>query len=182
MEDKTWQKNAASQIVLDSIFAALAAVWVTLAIADHIHTIPKFFEVICSLLSFFCFAVSAEGTTTAYDEKDVLKFVYYLFWYNIGVLLIGGAIGFLIYADFEKYFVNFVVSAFPCLPPRWTWILVTVVVFSLLLFRWIYDACWLLFICWPKFNDYLKELKDEREPTLDRPLLMRLIFHHRIKT
>ena len=51
-EDKTWQKNADSQIVLDSIFAALAAVWVTFAIQDGLHTRLKFFEVVCSLLSF----------------------------------------------------------------------------------------------------------------------------------
>jgi len=44
-EDKTWQKNAGSQIVLDSIFAALAAVWVTFAIQDGLHTRLKFVEV-----------------------------------------------------------------------------------------------------------------------------------------
>ena len=44
---------------------------------------------VCPLL----FAISAEGTVTAYDEKDGVKFVYYLVWYNIGVILVANAIG-----------------------------------------------------------------------------------------
>jgi hypothetical protein len=78
VEDKTWQKSAPAQITLDSIFAALAAIWITIAIADNIHTKLKFFEILCSLFSFFLFAASAKGTTNAYDERDVVKYVYYL--------------------------------------------------------------------------------------------------------
>src|SRR5437870_12138359 len=74
-KESTWQRNAASQIVLDSIFAALAGIWITFALPDNIPTRIRFIEVLCSLLSFFCFAVSAEGTTTAYDEWDLMKYV-----------------------------------------------------------------------------------------------------------
>jgi hypothetical protein len=62
MDDKTWQKSAGAQVVLDSIFAALAAIWITFAIQDSLHTKLKFIEIACSLFSFFLFAISAEGT------------------------------------------------------------------------------------------------------------------------
>jgi hypothetical protein len=77
-KDSTRQRNAGSQIVLDSIFAALAGIWITFALPDQVSASIRAFEVSCSLISFFCFAISAEGTTTAFDEWDVLKYVYYL--------------------------------------------------------------------------------------------------------
>jgi Gpi18-like mannosyltransferase len=183
MEDKTWQKNAGSQIVLDSIFAALAAVWITLAIPEGIHTKLKFFEVVCSLLSFFCFAASAEGTTTAYDEKDVVKFVYYLLWYNLGVILIGLAIAALVFAHFEEHFLRFIGSSLPSISPHVTLLLLPFIYggfFFLLLWQWIRDAVWLLFASKVGFQSYLKELNDEEVPELHRRWLMRRIFKHRL--
>jgi hypothetical protein len=72
--ENTWQKNAPSQIVLDLIFAALAALWITVALQEHPYVAIKVLELTSTLLSFFFFAISAEGTVTAYDEKDVIKF------------------------------------------------------------------------------------------------------------
>jgi len=181
-EDKTWQKNAGSQIVLDSIFAALAAVWVTFAIQDGLHTRLKFVEVVCSLLSFFFFAISAEGTTTAYDERDVLKFVYYLFWYNIGVVLIGGAIGALIFAHFEPHVLKY--RAWVATYMSSTTFIRSIRVayfgcFLILLWRWIHDGCWLLFKNQEAFCDYLRELNDEQKPEPHHHLVMRVIFWRR---
>ena len=181
-EDKRWQKNAGSQIVLDSIFAALAAVWVTFAIQDKMHTKLKFVEVVCSLLSFFLFASSAEGTTTAYDEGDVLKFVYYLLWYNIGVFLIGAAIGALILAHFETHVRKYGVWVASCMSPTsfvWSIRMLYAVFFVALLWRWIYDVWFLLCKNQLEFSEYLKELNDEKTPEHQHHFVMRLIFKRR---
>jgi hypothetical protein len=88
--DTTWQKNAPSQIVLNSIFAALAGILLGLSLQDpSAGTWHKLVELTFSLFSFLLFARSAEGTTDALDEKDVRQFVYYLLWYNLAVILLG---------------------------------------------------------------------------------------------
>jgi hypothetical protein len=185
-KDSTWQRNAASQIVLDSIFAALAGIWITVALPDHsMPTRIRFIEVLCSVLSFFCFAVSAEGTTTAYDEWDVLKYVYYLFWYNVGVVLLGIAIAALIFAHFECNVLTFMGDKVTRLPPRSVANLVQwgyVAVFALFLLHWFRDAWWILFKNTVDFNNYLNELNDdETPPSLDRHRFMKLLFRRRIK-
>jgi len=147
--ETTWQKNAGSQIVLDSIFAALAAIWITFAIDDReISNILKFVEVTCSLFSFFLFAISAEGTTNAYDENDVLKFVYYLLWYNFGVILIGIAIGILVLSHFDPHLLKRMGELFWYVHPGTienSIHLCYAAVWFMLLWRWIDDARWLLF-------------------------------------
>jgi hypothetical protein len=181
--EKIWQKNAASQIVLDSIFAALAVVWITVALPDRIHTELKFLEMVCSIFSFFLFASSAEGTTNAYEEKDLLKFVYYLLWYNVGVIIIGFAIGALVYYHFEDHLIRFVGSMFWRLPPlviRTSVFLIYSLLFGFLLWRWIHDAWWLLFTSKQRFAEYLKELSEEEVPLFNRHRLMRLVFKRRI--
>jgi hypothetical protein len=185
MEDKTWQKSAPAQITLDSIFAALAAIWITIAIADNIHTKLKFIEILCSLFSFFLFAVSAEGTTNAYDERDVLKYVYYLLWYNIGVLLIGAAMGALIFAHFSGHLLRFVGDGLWYLPPLVIESLITMVYiafFVVLLWNWIRDARWILWTDEASFDAYLKELTDEADPEPNRHWLMKVVFKKRIRT
>ena len=180
--DTTWQKNAASQVVLDSIFAALAAIWLT-TIPTSLPTELRFLEVLCSLFSFFLFAISAEGTITAYDEKDVLKFVYYLLWYNIGVIVIGGAIWILIFAQFEGYFLRFTDSLFPRLDPivyRMLVPLIFIASFIVFLWNWFRDACFIMCKSREGFSDYLKELNDEAEPRPDHHWLMRQIFRKRL--
>src|ERR1700733_15268879 len=173
--DTTWQKNAASQIVLDSIFAALAALWITVAYQDGSSTAFRFIQVLLSLLSFFLFAVSAEGTTTAYDEKDVLKFVYYLLWYNVGVVLIGISIGFFIYLHFDYHIVNYFGSlmgpfgryASRVSVPVAYWLSLMV-----LLWNWIRDVKWIIFSSAEEFRDYLKELNDGKTPEPERRWIM----------
>ncbi|MGD0119342.1 MAG: hypothetical protein ABSD30_14840 [Candidatus Binatus sp.] len=176
-KDKTWQKCAGSQVVLDSIFAALAAIWITFALNDHprqnLRTWSAFAEVMCSLFSFFLFAISAEGTTTAYDDNDVLKYVYYLFWYNIGVIFISIAIGAFVFARFETLFLSVAGSLY--VP-----IALSIVLFVILLWRWICDACWLVFGNKFEFEQYLRELKDEGRPVRDHGKVMRFFFWRRV--
>jgi hypothetical protein len=183
-DDSTWQRNAGSQIVLDSIFAALAGIWITIATADGIHTKLKFIEVLCSLFSFFFLAVSAEGTINACDERDVLKYVYYLFWYNIGVIFVGAAIGALVFTHFEVHLVRFVGSGLWRLSPLFITIIILlgyIAFFVMLLWNWIRDACWILCEDSEKFNNYLRELNDDADPELDRGRVMSTIFKRRIK-
>jgi hypothetical protein len=182
--DSTWQRNAGSQIVLDSIFAALAGIWITFALPDQVSSKIRLFEVMCSLFSFFCFAVSAEGTTTSFDEADVLKYVYYLFWYNVGVVLLGAAIAGLILTHFELSLVNFLAPRFSCLSPHVIAIIVNLYyfgVFFMLLWLWIRDAGWILCTDTAKFNEYLKELNDESAPEIHRRRFMSFIFKRRIR-
>jgi hypothetical protein len=40
-QEKTWQKNAPSQIVLDSIFAALAVLWITVTLQERPYILIK---------------------------------------------------------------------------------------------------------------------------------------------
>jgi len=93
MNDKTWQKNAPSQIVSNSIFAALAGVLIVFSIQDtSLRNLFKFSDLILSTLSFLVFAISAEQSVIALDEKDVKKYVYYLLWYNLGVIFLGASV------------------------------------------------------------------------------------------
>jgi hypothetical protein len=185
LTDTSWEKNAGSQIILDSIFAALAGIWITIAIpeGDHVSAFFKFCEVGASVFSFFLFAISAEGTTNACDEHDVLKFVYYLLWYNVGVVLIGGAIWLFIWRQFSANFVHFARSLFSCLSPLGATYAVELgyaILFTVFLWRWIGDAIWLLFADKSDFRDYLAELTDQASPKPDHHPLMRLIFSRRL--
>jgi len=111
--EKTWEKSAPSQIILNSIFAALSAVLVTIVIGDSLppdlkywENKCKFVELLLALFSFFLFAMSAEGTTNAYEEKNVQKYVYYLLFYNVGVIFIGSAVAILVGAHFVEHLGN----------------------------------------------------------------------------
>ncbi|HLI81988.1 MAG TPA: hypothetical protein VKV03_18495 [Candidatus Binataceae bacterium] len=183
--ETTWQRNAPSQIVLDSIFAALAAIWITFAIEDReIGNTLKFLEVVCSLLSFFFFAISAEGTTNAYDEKDVLKFVYYLLWYNFGVILVGGAIGILVLSHFDAHFLRRMGEILWYISPIKLEVCIRLgylALFVMLLWRWIEDAVWLLCANAEEFEAYLCELDDRSPPEPNRHWLMRQVFRRRLR-
>jgi len=74
--DTTWQKNAPSQIVLDSIFATLAGILIGLSLQDSsAGTWHRLVELFLSLFAFILFARSAEGTTDALDQRDVRQFL-----------------------------------------------------------------------------------------------------------
>jgi hypothetical protein len=174
----TWQKNAPSQIMLDSIFAALAALWITIAVKPPHGTslwiaIP---EVILSLASFFLFAVSAEGATDACDEKDVIKYVYYLLWYNFGVIFIGIAIGLFLLQGLNDH-----LAGVPCGIKTVIYLIYTFG-FLALLWSWIADIHFLLCEESTKFQNYIKELTDLKPPEREHGCIMRLIFGRRISS
>ena len=142
--DKTWQKNAPSQIVLDSIFGALAAVLIAFSVQLP-GTWEKFLELMCSLFSFLQFARSAEGTATALDEKDLRQYVYYLLWYNVAVILLIIALGLLLYTYFSTHFVFFLHRHFSAISTgqlQWSIVVAFVFFFVLVLpYSWTRTFC-----------------------------------------
>jgi hypothetical protein len=178
--EKTWQKNAPSQIVLDSIFAALAGVLIVFSVQDlSPGTWHKFLALLCSLFSFLLFARSAEGTTTALDEKDPRQYVYYLLWYNLGVILLVAAIGILFVTYFLKHFVSFAERRLPVLLSDYlTYAIITMlVIFSFALIKpWIVDAFWIVRAKREEFDEYLDELEDKVIPKPDPTRLFKIFY------
>jgi len=187
--EKTWKKSAPSQIVLNSIFAALSAVLITIVVSDSLpHHLTywenkyKFGDLVLTLLSFFLFAMSAEGTTNAYDEKDVRKYVYYLLLYNLGVISLGFALALFVGVHFLEHLARFGRPVFCFLSERAVDTLVCVVYFLAfvgLQWHWIDDVRWLLFSSDTGFAQYLKELTDEAVPESDPTCLMRMFNKRR---
>jgi len=184
IDNVTWQKNAGSQIVLDSIFAALAAVWVTIVLTNPIQNMNAWFkgtEGFSSLTSFFLFSISAEGSLTASDENDVIKYLYYLLWYNIGVILLGLALTLFAYERMQ----HFIIAALEDWPGIAHFLglfdfAIYVIVMIVVLWRWICDARFLLCTDDAEFQSYVEELTDKRAPTQDHHCFMRCIFGRRL--
>ena len=99
--ETTWEKNAPSQIVLNSIFAALDGALIVIIIQDPTASGTQFLSLALLVLSFFLFAVSAEKCVVALDERDVHKYAYYMLPYNLGVISGGIAIEILAHARFD---------------------------------------------------------------------------------
>jgi hypothetical protein len=188
--EKTWEKSAPSQIMLNTIFTALSVVLIAFVVGDslprnlkYLENKYKFVELVLTVLSFFLFATSAEGTTNAYDEKDVRKHVYYLLIYNFGVIVLGFAIALFVGIHFFEQLVQLAhrVLSFLTEPAVCSSLVVGVYFFFfiVLLWHWIWDALWLLFSSNAKFGLYLKELTDEVVPEPEPSYLMKLFYWHR---
>lgn len=190
-EEKTWQKNAGSQIILDSIFAALAAALVGIVVGPEFRDVVdhslaplrnwlQFAELSLQLFSFFLFAMSAEGTANAYEEKDVHKFVYYLLWYNVGVVCIGLGLAILVGAHFVTHIASVCQRVTPGLPLcriEDFIVLLMIVVFVICLWNWIRDAWWLTVCSKEEFTEYLQMLTDENPNPKPRPTLVMKVFY-----
>jgi hypothetical protein len=141
----------------------------------------KIIEGSFSLVSFFLFAISAEGSLTASDENDVIKYLYYLLWYNVGVILLGVALTLFAFERLQ----NFINNQTQTLPGIQHFLgtldlLVYLIVTLLLLWRWIRDAWYLRFANDREFQSYVEELTDKRSPTPERHCFMRCVFARRL--
>ena len=170
MKEKTWQKYAPSQIILNAIFAALVGVLIPLIILDHVNNYCKLIDLGLLVWSFVLFALSAEQTVNSLDENDVQKYVYYMLWYNLGVILLGAAFAIEIYAHFASAITRHINVPLPLL---WLSLIFLTI---LLLWRWIYDFFWLICIGRDKFLVYLDELEDRAEPRPEPSCLMRVFY------
>jgi hypothetical protein len=126
--------------------------------------------------------MSAEGTTNAYDEKDVRKYVYYLLLYNTGVFFLGAAIATFVGAHFLEHLAKVVLAIFCRLSQGWAESIVFILyflAFVALQWHWIQDIHWLWRSSDADFGQYLKELTDEVEPKPDPTCLMKLFYKRR---
>jgi hypothetical protein len=166
--DSTWQKNAPSQIALNSIFAALAGILLVFSAQDPLAgTWHKFLELMFSLFSFLLFARSAEGTINALDEKDVRQFVYYLIWYNLAVVFLVVSIAVLVYAYFAEHFLSFCQRNFPLLSIcklQCIGMVLFFIFFVALLKCWLWDFFWLIRVRREELIAYIEELEDIMKP------------------
>lgn len=161
--EKTWQRNAPSQIILNSIFAALDGILIPLAFTSL--QFPYAYIVIALLVcSFFLFAISAEQTLNALDEKDVKKYIYYMFWYNLGVIFLGLSIATAVYVYFFAKASWYVVIGY---------FMAFCFVF---LHRWFKDSYWLLRKRKADFLEYFDELEDRVKPEPETPIFMRCFY------
>lgn len=166
-DESVWQRNAPTQIILNSILAALDGILIPWAF-DSLRRPYSYMVIALLVCSFFLFAVSAEQTLNAPDENDVRKYIYYMLWYNIGAILLGLSIALAIY-------VNFDVRTHGIAP--WYVVVAYLVLFSFLfLHRWVKDSYWLLRERKTSFKDCIDELEDRRRPKQEVPMFMRWFY------
>jgi hypothetical protein len=174
--ETTWERSAPSQIVLNSIFAALDGALIVIIIQDPAASSGHH---LCSLallvVSFALFAVSAEKCVVALEERDVKKYAYYMLPYNLGVILGGAAIEILIYSRFDGKLQGWV-SPYAGGCSRWVslicWLLVAVV----LMWTWIHDVYWLFASGRKDYEVWLEELEDKHNPQQDHSRLMKMFY------
>jgi hypothetical protein len=128
--------------------------------------------------------MSAEGTTNAYEEKDVRKYVYYLLSYNLGVIFIGFAIAILVGVHFVEHLGNILTwTSLGALSQRAAEISAILALFVIDIFvlqwNWLCDAWWLCRSSDADFRGYLQELEDEVEPRAAPTRLMKLFYKRR---
>jgi hypothetical protein len=171
-----WEKNAPSQIVLNSIFAALDGALIVIVLQDREATSGShLLSLFLLVVSFFFFAVSAEKTVVALDERDIKKYAYYLLPYNLGVICGGVAVELITYLRFGN---TVHVRLVPCFGVYSSWIsgllwLGTPVIF---MWIWIHDAYWLVSCKQHDFDAWLEELEDKRSTKPDHTPLMKLFY------
>ena len=89
MAKKHWEINAPTNIVVNSIFAAIAGILFVFVLQDtHLSSSEGRYLSLPFLFSFFFISWAAERTTDALDKKDTKKYVAYFLPYNIGVILL----------------------------------------------------------------------------------------------
>lgn len=174
--ETTWEKSAPSQIVLNSIFAALDGALIVIILQDqNANSGLHLLSLSLLVMSFALFAVSAEKCVVALEERDVKKYAYYMLPYNLGVIVGGAAIEILVYLRFDSKLRGWV-SPYSGGCSRWLlplwWLLVAVV----LMRTWICDVWWLFASGRTEYEVWLEELEDKRNPREEHSHLMKLFY------
>ena len=149
--------NANSFLVLYSILAATCGIFIAILFADT-YSIKYYWCVPLPtlLLSFWLFIFSAEGVTDALDENDIQKYGAQFFLYNVAVILLLSGIYSMIYLKFV--YQNF--SSFQ--------ILIFLVFWGLMIFRWVSGCCQLLFNSEKEYQRYIESLINRKVKDEDR--------------
>jgi hypothetical protein len=174
-QETTWERTAPSQIVLNSIFAALDGALIVILLQDSQATRVQFLSLSLLVASFCLFAVSAEKGVVALDERDVRKYAYYMLPYNLGVICGGVAIESLMYARFSAKIEGRLTPYFG-ICSRWLSLLLWFIVAMVFMSTWIRDTYWLLFCKREDFDRWLEELQDKRHPEPEPGYLMKLFY------
>lgn len=167
-QETTWEKTAPSQIVLNSIFAALDGALIVIIIQDQQQpTWWQFWSLILLVVSFCLFAVSAEKCVVALDEHDVRKYAYYMLPYNLGVISAGVAVEFVTYVRFGSKVRDWMALHLGVCS-GWVWFLAAII----FMWTWLRDSCWLLGASKKDYDEWLEELEDKRSPAPEPGHLM----------
>ena len=152
-------------------------VLIALVIQDSIPDGYKIFELGCLILAFLFFAKSAEQTTNALDENDVRKYIYYLLWYNAGVILTGFSIAIIVYAHFNSWLSCYLYQLIPALYlTQWPMIAIFSTLTVIALFHWMNDFYWFISGDKTEIETYIDELEDRVKPELIRTWLMKKYY------
>ena len=162
--DVRWKKNAASFLVVYSILAAIASVILTTVISgDNSSSLKTYWwaTVLPLGLAIFLFIFTAEKITDALDEDDVHKYVSLFNFYNIAVIL-------LFFGLFATIYFKYIFSACAFDIGQVIYLVLTVIVFIILGWRWIVNEKWLLTVSESTFKAYIDELEERVTPEFDR--------------
>jgi hypothetical protein len=174
--ETTWEKSAPSQIVLNSIFAALDGALIVIIIQDPAANSGRHLLSLSLLvMSFALFAVSAEKCVVALEERDVRKYAYYMLPYNLGVILGGGAIEILIYSRFDSKLRGWLFPYFGSCS-CWVSLLLWLFVAAVLMWTWIHDVWWLFATGRKDYEVWLEELEDKHSSGEDHSRFMKLFY------
>ena len=175
LPETTWERSAPSQIVLNSIFAALDGALIVIIIQDPQATTLQFWSLVLLVASFCLFPVSAEKCVVALEERDVKKYAHYMLPYNLGVICAGAAIELVTYARFDAKIQGRLAPHLGIYAAWWLlsgWLIVA----AIFLWTWIRDVYWLFFCKQEVFDEWLEELKDKRTPEPEHGFLMQLFY------
>jgi hypothetical protein len=103
MNQARWKSNAQSFLVMHTILAATAGIFIIYMMSDPIHFSgwSWLWPILPLAFATFLFIVSGEGVSDALDEDDVLNYVYFFIPYNIGVILLVAGIYSTIYVRYS---------------------------------------------------------------------------------
>jgi len=171
-----WKKNTNSFLVVYTILAAIAGVFLTYLLNDEdtngypkclAYAIPLFFSIIL-------FISTAERITDALDEDDVRKLLYNYLLYNLAaIFLVFGVMAGLYFKFFKK-------ELFQCSVERFLELVGFVFIFFFSTRKWWKDTCYLFCTSKEEFRDYILELEGTTEnPKRDWGWFMRRFYQIR---
>lgn len=173
--DAPWKKNTDSLLVVYTILAAIAGVFLAYLLTEEytkeyprclLFTIPLFFSIIL-------FISSAERVTDALDEDDVRKLVYNYLLYNLAAILLvfGTMIGM-----YLKFFGG---DSFQCNIDGVLTLVGFLLIFFFCTWKWWSDIHFLFLASKEEFRDYILELEGKTEPEPDWGFFMRMFYRIR---
>jgi len=174
MSEAPWKKSTEPVLVLYSILAALAGLFLTYSLGEKDFSYPTCLTFDIPLfLSIMFFIYSAEIVTDALDESDVKKILYSYLSYNLAVVcLIWGMISSVYVKFYHGHIWDISIK-------RITIDALFLGVFIIASWKWAYDFCWLMFRNKHDYHDYILELEGKTDVASDYGLGMKIFYKYR---